>query len=242
MDWTRRSFVAAAGATSLAGCTDFIGGGDGGNGSSPVDTSSAPEGTVTDAPIPDDPSSFTYATMGTDGPLVTYFANWKCPGCAQFSTGEGDVLGLGRIVQDYVSSGDVQLECRAFTYTSEGEPFLGADAPRAARAGLAVWNVDPQSYWRFHEQVMANQPPKGEKWATTDKLVEFAEQSEVENVEQVRSAVENGKYEDPVRANTDAATGYDGFNGTPSLVIDGAVYNPFDPKKTKDALDQLTGN
>ena len=225
MRTSRRRLLAAGGAVALGGCL-------GGNGqtSTPANTN----GPVADAPVPDDPSSLPYATMGNpDRPVVTYYGNWKCPYCAQFSTGF-----LGDIVSDYVEPGDIALRFRALAYI-QGEPFLGSDAPRAARAGLAVWNVDPDTYWPFHEYVFANQPPERESWATTDKLVSFAKQAGVDDVEQVRTALDNGRYESAVRESTQAAANA-GVSGTPMLVIDGETVNPLGkPERTRSLIEAL---
>lgn len=223
---------------ALAGCTDVFGGG------SPTETA---EPTATVAPdavasvaIPQDTSGVTYATMGTSGPTVTYFGSWKCPFCAKFTTGSGDIVSLPRIVTDYVAPGDLRLRYRCLAYRPDGSGFLGPDAPRAAQAGLAVWNRDPGSYWRYHETVMANQPPEDETWATTDRLVQFARDAGVNDVEGVRADIQNGKYEQPVKKNTQAFTDA-GAEGTPSLVVDGETYNPDDRQQTRDALDEFAG-
>jgi protein-disulfide isomerase len=235
---TRRGFLAGAGLagiSALAGCSSLGGGGG-------SDVGTPPPGTVSGAPVPDEPSSYDYATAGSgEAPVVTYFGNWKCPFCADFSTGEADrpVLPLGTIVADYVESGHCSLRYRGLAYGSNGEPFLGPDAPRATRAGLAVWSVDPGTYWNYHEHVMANQPPESETWATTDRLVGFARDAGVGPVEEVRSAVEDGRFGDSVAATTEAAASA-GVGGTPTLVVDGRTYSPFEPERTREALDALT--
>jgi 2-hydroxychromene-2-carboxylate isomerase len=86
---------------------------------------------------------------------------------------------------------------------------------------------------------MANQPPEGETWATTDRLVSFARDAGVAPVEDVRSAIEDGRFEGPVGATTEAAADA-GVSGTPTLVIDGSTYSPFEPEPTREALDALT--
>ena len=235
---TRRAFLAGAGlagVSALAGCLS-----SGGSEGTPVGT--PPPGAVSGASIPDDPASHDYATAGSgDSPVVTYYGNWKCPFCADFSTGESDqpVLPLGTIVADYVEPEGCSLRYRGLAYGSNGEPFLGPDAPRATRAGLAVWTVDPERYWNYHEYVMANQPPEGETWATTDRLVSFARDAGVGSLEEVRSAIESDRFEGPVEATTEAAASA-GVSGTPTLVIDGSTYSPFEPGKTREALDALT--
>jgi protein-disulfide isomerase len=242
---TRRALLAVAGTAATAGLAGCVGlggddgdggsdGGDGGGGSTPT-------GPVATAPVPDDAGSYTYARMGTGASTtVTYVGNWKCPFCAEFSTGSDRVLPLSTVVTDYVEPGDLDLVYRALSYSNEGEPFLGPDAPRAGRAGLAVWNVDPGRYWAFHEHVMADQPPESERWATRSRLVEFAREAGVSDPEAVGSAVGNGEYESAVRANTEFA-GNAGVSGTPAVVVDGTGYSPFEPDRLRDALDSLVG-
>lgn len=243
---TRRALLTGGTAVGLAGCLG-LGGGDGNDGSDDQDdggdgaTADPPDGPIANAPTPDDPGSYTYARMGTgDGPVVTYVGNWKCPVCAEFSTGSERVLALSTVVTDFVAAGALDLEYRALCYTGDGEPFLGADAPRAGRAGLGVWNVDPGAYWRYHEYVMAEQPPESQEWATRDTLVEFADGAGVSDPEAVGSAISDGTYADPVEATTGFALDH-GVEGTPSLVIDGEVYSPFDPEETRSALEALAG-
>lgn len=236
MNASRRAVLGAAAgvSTALAGCTDALGGSD----ARKSPTGDPLESPAATAPLPDDASDRTYASMGTGGPTVTYFGSWKCPFCAEFAVGSDRVLPLSKIVTDYVEPGDLQLTYRCLGYTSGGDPFLGPDAPRAARAGLSVWSRDPEAYWGYHEYVMANQPPESEEWATVDRLVEFAKSANVSDTASVREDVESGRFEKPVRATTEAFSDA-GASGTPSLVVDGEVYSPFEPEKTRDALDAL---
>ncbi|WP_254823071.1 DsbA family protein [Haloglomus halophilum] len=245
---TRRTFLAAAGTTAaagLTGCTELGGGdgddgGDGGDGDGGSGNQGTPNGPVATAPVPDDPGATTYARMDAGASTtITYLGNWKCPFCAEFSTGSDRVLSLGTIVSDYVAPGDLALEYRALSYTGDGEPFLGPDAPRAARAGLAVWNVDPDNYWRYHEHVMANQPAESKRWATKSKLVEFAREAGVSDPEAVGTAIGGGEYESEVRANTEFAAN-SGVEGTPAVVVGDASYSPFEPDSLRSALEGAT--
>lgn len=237
MNASRRAVLGAAAgaATALAGCTSTLGGGGAARKSPSGDPLDSP---AANAPLPDDAADRTYATMGTGGAQVVYFGSWKCPFCAEFAVGSDRVFSLSTLVTDYVEPGDVQLTYRCLAYTGNGDPFLGSDAPRAARAGLSVWHRDPAAYWGYHEYVMANQPPESETWATADRLVEFAESANVTDTGAIRADIESGKYEDAVRATTSDFSEA-GASGTPSLVVDGEVYSPFEPEKTRQALDAL---
>lgn len=224
MEFTRRKLL-ATGVLTLSGCLGTSSGGKSVNNDNPVASASIPEVS----------SKYTYATMG-DGtrPTVTYYGNWKCPYCAEFSTGF-----LKDIVTDYVKPGKINLRYRALAYIN-GQPFLGPDAPRAARAGLAVWNVDPDTYWKYHEYVMANQPPEQKQWATVKKLVSFAKQAGVSQTETIRKKLATNAYESAIRATSEAATEV-GVSGTPMLVIGGKTVNPLaNKKKTRSLIEQFS--
>lgn len=221
--------TAAVGLSSLAGCTGLLGGGNDGDPASPA---------VAEADPPPNPQNYRYATTGGTGSQITYYGNWKCPYCAEFSNGSDRVLSLGTIIEEYIQPGDAQLVFRALAYRSNGDPFLGADAPRAARAGLAVWNEAPDRYWSYHETIMAEQPPEDEAWATVDRLIEFADSAGITSLDAIRSALETNSYQQAVTDTTERASEV-GVTGTPTLVINGDPYSPFEPDQTRSALDSL---
>ncbi|ESP87259.1 DsbA family protein [Candidatus Halobonum tyrrellensis] len=240
---SRRSLLVGGGTVAVAGLA--LGGvaltdgasNDDGDGDGGGSASSVPDGPVATAQVPSAPGDRRYATMGSDDAAVnvTYFGNWKCPYCADFSTGF-----LADLVTDYVATGDVSLTYRNLTYVNGG-PFLGSDTPAAARAGLAVWNEDPESYWRYHEYVMANQPPESDQWATADRLVEFATRAEVSDPSVVRTAVEENRYEEALRATT-AAANEAGVSGTPTLVVGGRTVSPFQEDQTRSVIESAVSN
>ncbi len=231
---SRRDVLAAIGAAAAtAGCARPAETGD----TSPA-TPVPDSGSVAGVALPAAPAEYTYAQMGAaDAPVVTYFGNWKCPFCAAFATGSDDrVYPMGGIVASYVDPGRVRLRYRAIAYTGSGQPFLGPDAVRASRFGLAVWASDPEAYWAYHEHVMANQPPERERWATLDRLAAFARAAGVRHVPAIRRRVAAGGFERPLRETTTAA-GRAGVEGTPSLVADGRVVSPFDAARTERLLE-----
>lgn len=195
-------------------------------------------GPIAEVRLPQNHSDLTYPEMGTGGPRITYYGNWKCPVCAEFSTGSDRVLSLETIVEDYVKPGSLRIRFRALAYTPSGNPFLGPDAVRAARAGLAVWDVDPDSFWAYYEMIMRNQPSEDEQWATEDRLLSFAEEAGVDSIDEIRADLEEDAYQAAVEATSDAAQ-EDGVDGTPLLVVGDTVHSPFDVSGTRGALDAI---
>ncbi|WP_256391966.1 DsbA family protein [Natronoarchaeum rubrum] len=191
----------------------------------------APDVSFADAPLPDDPGAHPYARMGTGADVTaTAFGNWKCP-----YTRAMVVEYLPSVVSTFVRPGDIDLEFRFLAYRS-GDPFLGADAPRATRAGLAVWDDAPESYWSYFSHVFANQPSSDERWATPTALGHLAD-----------AAGANGSLDDRLDADdarldrTVAAARERSVYSVPRLVVDGEVFAPtIEPAITTDALAAAT--
>ena len=234
MSIDRRGFLALSGMAALGGCLGSAGSDSEASTNNEAASSEPLDSAVANAPVPSDPSAYQYATMSTgESSKVTYYGSWKCPYCAEFSQGF-----LNEIVTGYVEPNGLPLTFRGLAYAGR-EPFLGPDAPRATRAGLAVWNLAPDSYWGYHEYVFANQPPESEQWAATDQLVTFAEEAGIERTDELRSRIESGRYEEAVRNTADAAQKA-GVDSTPTLVIDGQVVSPLsEQKRTRQLLEQV---
>lgn len=233
----QRRTVLLAGGTAIAGGAATVSGVFGESFGAENDrtsdaASTGQTGAVATAPIPSAPGEYRYATMGAaDTDLtVTYFGSWKCPYCAEFSTGF-----LSTLVPEYIDSGKITLKFRNLTYIN-GKPFLGSDAPAAGRAGLAVWMNDPGSYWAYHEYVLQNQPPESKAWATAETLVSFAREVGVDDPSVIRTAIQEKQYEDALQSTTQAATEA-GVEGTPTLLIDGTTVSPFDKDRTRQLIE-----
>lgn len=188
-------------------------------------------GPLANAPASDAPKEHRYAVMGSADTTATLYGSWKCPYTEDFVSDQ-----LPRIVTEYVEPGDLQVEFRGLAYYDD-EPFLGPDAPRVTRAGLSVWNADPQSYWRYFASVFANQPDESRQWATTDLLLRFAASAGVGDRPRVKREIDGGAYDDAVRATTKAATERE-ITSVPRIAVDGTVTAPtVDPEATREQLE-----
>ncbi|MFC5367608.1 DsbA family protein [Salinirubrum litoreum] len=187
---------------------------------------------VSEATVPNRGAETRYATMGTTAETVTLYGNWKCPYTREFVAGQ-----MGTLVDDFVAPGEVTLEYRAVAYEN-GEPSLGPDAPRATRAGLAVWDVDPDAYWSYFAHVFENQPQDADVWATTDTLVRFARAADVDGVAQVRKAIQSKSYTLPLQATADRAPRV-GVTTFPRVVYDDTVTAPtLNPEATRRQFER----
>jgi len=190
-----------------------------------------------DVPVPSDPGDYTYpraatADIGSDR-TITYYGNWKCGYCADFSTDF-----LGTLIDEYVEPGDIAIRFRHIAQF-DGSPFLGPDAVAAGHAGLAVWEVAPEKYWAYHDHVFQNQPPERREWATADKLATFADEVGIDQTDVVRSAVREDRYADALSQTSDDAQAI-GVSSTPTLEIDGTTLNPLgDRQRTRSLIDDV---
>lgn len=197
---------------------------------------SEPDVFSSSVPTPATPSDSTFATMGAavDRPTATVYGNWKCPYTQEF------VLTLfGDLVEEFVASGDLAIEFRSVAYEND-DPFLGPDAPRAARAGLAAWNVDPDAYWEYFAYVFENQPPERDAWAQPELLGRFASEADLASVDEFEEQLDASDYEEPVQATASQFQEL-GASAVPRVVTDDEVTAPnLDPERTRDQLRRLT--
>ncbi|WP_144800007.1 DsbA family protein [Halorubrum depositum] len=173
-----------------------------------------------------------YPTLGTADTTVTLYGNWKCPYTQEFVNEQFDDL-----VDDFVATGDVSVEFRNVAYV-DGEPYLGEDAPRATEAGLAVWDIDPSSFWDYFAYVFANQPQGRFEWATTDNLVRFAEHADVDGLDQIRQAIRSRTYNRSVEQSAERADGLE-ITTVPRVAYGDSVTAPtVDPESTREQFER----
>lgn len=199
-------------------------------------TIQSPDISLSDVPLPEERTQ--YARMGTSDATATatVYGNWKCPYTQEFVLNQ-----LPEVVDRFVRPGDLALEFRALSYQS-GEPFLGPDAPRAARAGLSVWDVDPKSYWSYFAHVFANQPQERREWAQPSLLVRFAEKSGVNGTQQVEQSIRSNAYAGPVQSTTGAASDL-GIATVPRIFANEEITAPtVDFESTLSQLESAVGN
>jgi protein-disulfide isomerase len=187
-------------------------------------------------PLPSKPSEHAYATMGDDDASVTatFYGAWKCPYTHEF------VLNfLPTLIEEYVKPGDVAIEFRAVAY-EDGAGFHGPDEPRAARAGLAIWNEDPKAYWTFFGTMFKNQN-SSPGWATMETLARIAKKAGVSNRSEIASQIEAGDYQSQIEKTMDQVNKL-GISNVPRIVVGDTVTAPtVKPKKTKAQLDDALG-
>ncbi|AGB38544.1 thioredoxin domain-containing protein [Natronococcus occultus] len=238
---TRRRVLqigSGAAVAGLAGCTDFLSddeddeddgspngnesdGGNGGNGDDPDedDEIEEPKGALDPIPTPDDPKSvFPIAGEGDAPVTIKLFGSWKSAETSEFMLEE-----FTELLEEYVKKGAVDLEVHAIA-SFDGTLLHGDDGPRLARAGLAVWDHDPDQFWAFVECVAINIDTEKE-WATPDRLKRVAKKSDVDDPETVYDAAAGDTYQAELDETVDQIEELS-VDDVPQVSVEGTVYSP----------------
>ncbi len=162
---------------------------------------------------------------------IVEYADFKCPACANFHQQI-----LPRLKEDFIESGQAKLYFVNF-------PVVSEDSYTAALAGEAVYQQDEEAFWKFYDQIFANQPDERERWATPEFFVSFAEEHLPQiDREQLKQELSKGTLMEEVIADQQAGR-QDGIHSTPSLVINGEqVENPFDYDAIRVMIETVIDN
>lgn len=158
------------------------------------------------------------APAGTTPPVViTVTEDFQCPACQAFEQSMGPVLAAyhdnAQIAVDYVT---INMLDRASTtkYSS-----------RAANASMCVAEATGKTnefakWLEYHNILFANQPAEGGAGLPDSKLISLAKDVGVEGI---NDCVNSGQFTGWIDENSKKAMDQDGFQGTPSVRINGEV-------------------
>jgi glutathionyl-hydroquinone reductase len=118
-------------------------------------------------------------------------------------------------------------------------PFLGEDAPRSTRAGLAVWETDPESYWGYFTYVFANQPQERYSWGQPELLARFAAAADVAEPSAIRAlATDQNAYSARIERTVTSAQANEIWT-VPRVLYDGEVTAPtLDASSTREQFSE----
>lgn len=183
-------------------------------------------GQVADAPAgaTDD---YALALGSQDAPhTVTIYEDFLCPFCGELEAETRDDLAQA------AADGRAYVEYRPFDLLSR----YGDYSARATNAFAAVLDVaGPEVAKDFHDLLFENQPSESGPFPSDDDLVDLAVEAGAEE-SAVRSAIEDQAFEQWVRNASDAAS-QAGVNGTPTILLDGQVFE--DGRTVEELADNL---
>lgn len=148
-----------------------------------------------------------FALGAVDAPVVMVtFSDYRCPFCARHSR-----VTESELIDRYVESGQLRIEWRDL-------PIFGDASFLAARAGRAAAEQD--RFWEYNQAIYAAAPENAHHDLTEQKLIEFAEQVGVADLEKFEADMNSDVFDGFIQADYSQAISL-GINGTPSFVING---------------------
>ena len=145
--------------------------------------------------------------LGNPNAKVTLveFGDYQCHFCNVFFHETEDTL-----VKKYVETGKVKMIFKDFT-------IIGPDSINAAHGAHCA--EDQGKFWEYHDILYNNWTGENNGWASSENLLAFAEQIELD-IKEWSSCMVSAKYRDTIAAsNSDARTL--GLTGTPGFFIIG---------------------
>jgi protein-disulfide isomerase len=203
-DARRKRLLAGAGVAALAAVVVLVGlivvsqsGDDGGE-------------VAADGPVPSEIDALPQdgAVLGDPRAEVSVieFGDLQCPVCAEFAR-----TVTPELVAGVVEAGEAKLEFKNFV-------ILGPDSDVAARAALAAGEQD--RLWQFTEVFYESQGLENSGYVTDEFLRDTAVVAGVEDLEAWERDRTDPRWEAEIAAVREEALDL-GFNGTPSLLVEG---------------------
>ena len=148
-----------------------------------------------------------FALGAVDAPVVMVtFSDYRCPFCARHSR-----VVEPELIDRYVESGQLRIEWRDM-------PIFGDASVLAARAGRAAAAQD--RFWEFNQAIFAAAPDSGHHDLTEQKLIEFAQQVGIADLERFEADMNSDAFDGAIESDYMQAVRL-GITGTPSFVING---------------------
>lgn len=144
---------------------------------------------------------------------VVIFLDFMCPICKNFEDANSAVL------KQLADAGTIQYEYRPITILDQYSSGTNYSS-RAAAAAASVANAAPDKYLEFVQKLYANQPAENSSGLSNDQLKQYAKDLGVN----IDAAVDDRTYRPQVAYTNQLALAH-GLTGTPTIFVDGKVYN-----------------
>ncbi|HEX5166752.1 MAG TPA: DsbA family protein [Thermomicrobiales bacterium] len=177
-----------------------------------------------DASVPQDGR-----TLGSpDAPVtIIEYADFQCPFCGDWAKTIEP-----RLVQDYISTGQVRLEFHAFPFLDDRAD--GSESDNATEAALCA--QDQGQFWAYHDLLFNNQSGENEGAFSRDRLIEMARNVNGLDVDQFTSCIDGDEHEDEVQALYQGAIDA-GVNSTPTFDVNGTKVTGINYPQLQQAIE-----
>ncbi|MGD9960843.1 DsbA family protein [Nocardioides sp.] len=169
-----------------------------------------------------------------DAPVVLQAVeDFQCPVCRQFESDAGDLL------RGYREGTDVAVEYRPIAFLDRMSSTEYSS--RALNASMCVLEASGKDAWlRYHQALFDNQPEEGGEGLPDSELVSMASTVGATS-DDVRSCIEDRRYDDWAQETTDAAFD-NGVSGTPTIFVNGSKLGGFDNATITSAVEDASGS
>lgn len=148
---------------------------------------------------------------------VTIYEDLQCPACANLEAQVGDQLAAA------VDAGEIRLDYRLISFLDRYS--TNEYSSRALNAALVVLDTaGVEAFRAFHDDLYADQPEEGGPGFEDDELIERAVAAGAVE-DEIRQPIEDKVYEQWIENATDQMS-KDGYNSTPTILIDGEDATP----------------
>jgi protein-disulfide isomerase len=177
-----------------------------------------------DASVPQDGR-----TLGSpDAPVtIIEYADFQCPFCGDWAKTVEP-----RLVEDYISTGQVRLEFHDFPFLDDRAD--GSESDDASEAAFCA--QDQGQFWAYHDLLFNNQSGENEGAFSRDRLVEMAGKIDGLDVDQFTSCLDNGEHADDVQALHQSSVDA-GVRSTPTFMINGQTVSGTNYPELQQAIE-----
>ncbi len=140
---------------------------------------------------------------------IAYWSDFQCPFCKRF-----EIQTLPVLMDKYVKTGKVKIVFKDFQ-------FLGPDSQDAGYVAKAVWELYPQYYFKWHEEMYKAQDAENAGFGNLDSILKLIREKIPEiDADKIAKRVKEKKDEYQKEQDQDRIEGSQfGINGTPGFII-----------------------
>lgn len=176
---------------------------------------------------PSDTSGFRGYLMGSDSAPVeiTEYADYQCPGCAQLET-----IQMPTVRRQLIETGKVRWRYRDFPL-DQLHPWARLAAHAAACAD------DQGKFWPMHDYIYAHHPEWSGDPRGANRFRDYAGAVGLD-LTAYDQCMQSLKFAGRIQASVDEGVKL-GVTGTPTLLINGRLYDPMGSDQIKAVVDSL---
>ncbi|HEY4524865.1 MAG TPA: thioredoxin domain-containing protein [Candidatus Paceibacterota bacterium] len=147
---------------------------------------------------------------------IAYWSDFQCPYCKAVEMGHPQIPtepALPRIISEYVDKGLVRVVFKDYA-------FLGPDSTIAALYQNAVWEMNPNKYWEWHEAMFEAQDEENAGFGNEESILALIRGISGLDAGALKARVEAKRTEYMAENDADREEGTAmGVSGTPGFII-----------------------